>query len=176
MFGLINLVFRFCFSIKNGQYCCASRFQSFELSITFLFLLYCWLLYIIVEFIVKFKFLATVKLDWPIFTFFISILKGDVYPVEPYNDFSVNQVLDANWGVLLDEDVSFCFKILNIVVLINTMPFNSHQCKIIKGNAFIWSSFTISVKWVSVTHFVYDCQWLPWCSQHSYWGNISKRV
>lgn len=32
--------------------------------------------------------------------------RGDVYPVEPYDDFSVNQVLDAHWGVLYDEDSS----------------------------------------------------------------------
>ncbi|XP_043804830.1 acetolactate synthase small subunit 1, chloroplastic isoform X7 [Manihot esculenta] len=30
--------------------------------------------------------------------------KGDVYPVEPYNDDSVNQVLDAHWGVIYDDD------------------------------------------------------------------------
>ncbi|PON55410.1 Acetolactate synthase, small subunit [Parasponia andersonii] len=29
---------------------------------------------------------------------------GDVYPVEPYEDMAVNQVLDAHWGVLYDED------------------------------------------------------------------------
>lgn len=38
---------------------------------------------------------------------FISLLKGDVYPVEPYDDYSLNQVLDAHWGVLYDEDVSY---------------------------------------------------------------------
>ncbi|XVE90700.1 hypothetical protein DITRI_Ditri20bG0098000 [Diplodiscus trichospermus] len=32
--------------------------------------------------------------------------KGDVYPVEPFDDFPVNQVLDAHWGVLYDEDSS----------------------------------------------------------------------
>uniref|UniRef100_A0A2C9US85 ACT domain-containing protein n=1 Tax=Manihot esculenta TaxID=3983 RepID=A0A2C9US85_MANES len=32
--------------------------------------------------------------------------KGDVYPVEPYNDDSVNQVLDAHWGVIYDDDSS----------------------------------------------------------------------
>ncbi|KAK2635101.1 hypothetical protein Ddye_029893 [Dipteronia dyeriana] len=32
--------------------------------------------------------------------------RGDVYPVEPYDDFPVNQVLDAHWGVLYDEDSS----------------------------------------------------------------------
>ncbi|KAK1586705.1 hypothetical protein Q3G72_005307 [Acer saccharum] len=30
----------------------------------------------------------------------------DVYPVEPYDDFPVNQVLDAYWGVLYNEDSS----------------------------------------------------------------------
>ncbi|KAG8641544.1 hypothetical protein MANES_12G000300v8 [Manihot esculenta] len=34
----------------------------------------------------------------------ISSSKGDVYPVEPYNDDSVNQVLDAHWGVIYDDD------------------------------------------------------------------------
>uniref|UniRef100_A0A5B7C3R5 ACT domain-containing protein n=1 Tax=Davidia involucrata TaxID=16924 RepID=A0A5B7C3R5_DAVIN len=32
--------------------------------------------------------------------------RGDVYPVEFDDDFSVNQVLDAHWGVLYDEDSS----------------------------------------------------------------------
>ncbi|XP_038880023.1 acetolactate synthase small subunit 2, chloroplastic-like isoform X2 [Benincasa hispida] len=31
---------------------------------------------------------------------------GDVYPVEPYEKFHSNQVLDAHWGVLYDEDSS----------------------------------------------------------------------
>ncbi|CAI9262171.1 unnamed protein product [Lactuca saligna] len=31
-------------------------------------------------------------------------LKGDVYPVEYYNRFSMNQVLDPHWGVLYEED------------------------------------------------------------------------
>lgn len=33
-------------------------------------------------------------------------VKGDVYPVERYENFTVSQVLDAHWGVLDDEDVS----------------------------------------------------------------------
>ncbi|KAL6197293.1 hypothetical protein ACLB2K_032902 [Fragaria x ananassa] len=32
--------------------------------------------------------------------------QGDVYPVEPYDDFPSNQVLDAHWGVLYDADSS----------------------------------------------------------------------
>ncbi|XP_027346715.1 acetolactate synthase small subunit 2, chloroplastic-like isoform X1 [Abrus precatorius] len=31
---------------------------------------------------------------------------GDVYPIEPSDGFTVNQVLDAHWGVLNDEDTS----------------------------------------------------------------------
>ncbi|KAF7849118.1 hypothetical protein BT93_L1226 [Corymbia citriodora subsp. variegata] len=31
---------------------------------------------------------------------------GDVYPVEPTDDFNFHQVLDAHWGVLNDEDMS----------------------------------------------------------------------
>ncbi|KAF9606663.1 hypothetical protein IFM89_027707 [Coptis chinensis] len=31
---------------------------------------------------------------------------GDVYPVEPYDGFMMNQVLDAHWGVLDDENSS----------------------------------------------------------------------
>lgn len=34
------------------------------------------------------------------------LIKGDVYPVEASDGFTVNQVLDAHWGVLIDEDVS----------------------------------------------------------------------
>ncbi|CAL5363048.1 unnamed protein product [Camellia sinensis] len=31
---------------------------------------------------------------------------GDVYPVEPDDEISMNQILDAHWGVLYDEDAS----------------------------------------------------------------------
>ncbi|KAG6703477.1 hypothetical protein I3843_07G082100 [Carya illinoinensis] len=31
---------------------------------------------------------------------------GDVYPVEPYDDLSMKQILDAHWGILYDEDSS----------------------------------------------------------------------
>lgn len=33
-------------------------------------------------------------------------LKGDVYPVDTCDSSAVNQILDAHWGVLDDEDVS----------------------------------------------------------------------
>lgn len=33
-------------------------------------------------------------------------VEGDVYPVEPSDGLTVNQVLDAHWGVLNDEDTS----------------------------------------------------------------------
>lgn len=32
-------------------------------------------------------------------------MKGDVYPVESNDDYAFNQVLDAHWGVLNEEDV-----------------------------------------------------------------------
>ncbi|WJX34185.1 acetolactate synthase [Trifolium repens] len=32
--------------------------------------------------------------------------QGDVYPIEPSDSFTVNQVLDAQWGFLIDEDTS----------------------------------------------------------------------
>ncbi|GAB4835336.1 Acetolactate synthase small subunit 2, chloroplastic [Ancistrocladus abbreviatus] len=35
-----------------------------------------------------------------------TLSRGDVYPVEPYDNFSMNQVLDAHWGVLYDNDSS----------------------------------------------------------------------
>ncbi|KAL9329519.1 hypothetical protein ACSQ67_004522 [Phaseolus vulgaris] len=31
---------------------------------------------------------------------------GDVYPIEPSEGFTVNQVLDAHWGVLIDDEVT----------------------------------------------------------------------
>jgi acetolactate synthase-1/3 small subunit len=34
--------------------------------------------------------------------------QGDVYPVESYESFSANQILDAHWGVITDNDVSSC--------------------------------------------------------------------
>ncbi|XP_078433846.1 acetolactate synthase small subunit 1, chloroplastic-like [Wolffia australiana] len=46
---------------------------------------------------------------------------GDVYPVEPYVGFMTNQVLDAHWGVLRDEDSSgLCSHTLSI--LVNNTP------------------------------------------------------
>ncbi|KAJ6807513.1 acetolactate synthase small subunit 2, chloroplastic-like [Iris pallida] len=42
---------------------------------------------------------------------------GDVYPVEPYVGFSMNQILDAHWGVLRDDDSSgLCSHTLSILV------------------------------------------------------------
>ncbi|KAL0908195.1 hypothetical protein M5K25_022673 [Dendrobium thyrsiflorum] len=47
--------------------------------------------------------------------------RGDVYPVEPFDNLRVNQVLDAHWGVLDDEDSSgFCSHTLSI--LVNNYP------------------------------------------------------
>ncbi|PKA66718.1 Acetolactate synthase small subunit 2, chloroplastic [Apostasia shenzhenica] len=40
---------------------------------------------------------------------------GDVYPVEPFESFQVNQVLDAHWGVLNDEDASFYQSCIHIL-------------------------------------------------------------
>ena len=33
------------------------------------------------------------------------LMQGDVYPVESSDGFTMNQVLDAHWGVLIDDDV-----------------------------------------------------------------------
>lgn len=44
-------------------------------------------------------------------------MKGDVYPVEPSDVSSFNQVLDAHWGVLFDEDVRIIITTLNICIL-----------------------------------------------------------
>lgn len=42
---------------------------------------------------------------------------GDVYPVEPNDGFSMNQILDAHWGVLDDDDSSgLCSHTLSILV------------------------------------------------------------
>lgn len=42
---------------------------------------------------------------------------GDVYPVESDGSFWANQVLDAHWGVLDDEDVSICSFLINADVV-----------------------------------------------------------
>ena len=36
---------------------------------------------------------------------FCLFMQGDVYPVESSDGFTMNQVLDAHWGVLIDDDV-----------------------------------------------------------------------
>ncbi|CAA6660278.1 unnamed protein product [Spirodela intermedia] len=49
--------------------------------------------------------------------FLVYEMKGDVYPVESDGGLSVNQVLDAHWGVLRDEDSSgLCSHTLSILV------------------------------------------------------------
>lgn len=35
-------------------------------------------------------------------------MKGDVYPVEPDDEFAFQKVLDPHWGVVYDEDVRIC--------------------------------------------------------------------
>lgn len=47
--------------------------------------------------------------------------RGDVYPVEPYDDFSANQVLDAHWGILCDEDPSG-LRSHTLSMLVNNTP------------------------------------------------------
>ncbi|KAI5579123.1 hypothetical protein BDE02_08G070500 [Populus trichocarpa] len=47
--------------------------------------------------------------------------KGDVYPVEPYDDFLMNPVLDAHWGVLYDED-SNGLRSHTLSMLVNNCP------------------------------------------------------
>ncbi|KAH9746961.1 Acetolactate synthase small subunit 1 [Citrus sinensis] len=54
-------------------------------------------------------------------TVLFSLWKGDVYPVEPYDDFSANQVLDAHWGILYDEDPSG-LRSHTLSMLVNNTP------------------------------------------------------
>ncbi|KAL7586604.1 hypothetical protein Lser_V15G39681 [Lactuca serriola] len=46
---------------------------------------------------------------------------GDVYPVEYYNRFSMNQVLDPHWGVLYEEDLTG-HKSHTVNILVNNAP------------------------------------------------------
>lgn len=46
---------------------------------------------------------------------------GDVYPFEPYDDLSMNHVLDANWGALYDED-STGLRSHTLSMLVNDTP------------------------------------------------------
>ncbi|XP_071921104.1 acetolactate synthase small subunit 1, chloroplastic-like [Coffea arabica] len=47
--------------------------------------------------------------------------RGDVYPVEPDDSYVANQVLDANWGVLYDED-SNGLRSHTLSMLVNDSP------------------------------------------------------
>ncbi|KAJ6432395.1 hypothetical protein OIU84_019606 [Salix udensis] len=47
--------------------------------------------------------------------------KGDVFPVESYDDFLANQVLDAHWGVLYDEDPNG-LRSHTLTMLVNNCP------------------------------------------------------
>ncbi|TKW40209.1 hypothetical protein SEVIR_1G231300v4 [Setaria viridis] len=47
---------------------------------------------------------------------------GDVYPVEPYESLSMNQVLDAHWGVLDDDDDSTGLRSHTLSILVNDCP------------------------------------------------------
>ncbi|XP_026432589.1 acetolactate synthase small subunit 2, chloroplastic-like [Papaver somniferum] len=46
---------------------------------------------------------------------------GDVYPTEPYDGFSMNQILDAHWGVLDNED-SAGLRSHTLSLLVNDCP------------------------------------------------------
>ncbi|KAK9226847.1 hypothetical protein WN943_011895 [Citrus x changshan-huyou] len=60
-------------------------------------------------------------LSGSLYTVLFSLWKGDVYPVEPYDDFSANQVLDAHWGILYDEDPSG-LRSHTLSMLVNNTP------------------------------------------------------
>lgn len=47
--------------------------------------------------------------------------QGDVYPVEPADGFAANQVLDAHWGVLNDEDTAG-LRSHTLSILVNDSP------------------------------------------------------
>ena len=48
-------------------------------------------------------------------------VQGDVYPVEPYESSSMNQVLDAHWGVLDDDDDDVSLEISIIWLVFSDM-------------------------------------------------------
>nr|KAJ0222249.1 hypothetical protein LSAT_V11C200057300 [Lactuca sativa] len=50
-----------------------------------------------------------------------AVLGGDVYPMEYYNNFSMNQVLDPHWGVLYEEDLTG-HKSHTLNILVNNAP------------------------------------------------------
>ncbi|GMN59758.1 hypothetical protein TIFTF001_028859 [Ficus carica] len=51
----------------------------------------------------------------------ITLVRGDVYPIEPYDNLSMNQVLDAHWGLLYDED-STGLRSHTLSMLVNDYP------------------------------------------------------
>ncbi|KAL2941418.1 Acetolactate synthase small subunit 2 chloroplastic [Bienertia sinuspersici] len=67
-----------------------------------------------------------------------SFSSGDVYPVEPYDLSMVNQVLDAHWGVLIDDDVSFLYRYLFFDAFLSSCQssgFRSHTLSMVVNNA-----------------------------------------
>ena len=71
---------------------------------------FCSLIYLLIS---KFKYSLTSSFDM------FACVKGDVYPIEPPDGFTVNQVLDAHWGVLNEEDVSG----LSLLIVVKCIPF-----------------------------------------------------
>jgi hypothetical protein len=64
--------------------------------------------------------------------------QGDVYPVESYESFSANQILDAHWGVITDNDVSSCilFTLNYLALEMICIKFHpSFQMKLIVANS-----------------------------------------
>lgn len=49
------------------------------------------------------KWLCIITID--LTSLVIIVMKGDVYPVEPDDEFAFQKVLDPHWGVVYDEDV-----------------------------------------------------------------------
>lgn len=93
-------------------------------------------------------------------------MKGDVYPVEQSDGFTIKPVLDAHWGVLNDEDVrklmASWFQNYNLVHVLRCQGSGSDIIYCLQLLISFFVHFTVIILllqitdgWFSFTYFIY---------------------